>query len=138
MDKEVVIKREQLKKLTQYIQEEYNNILPVFGFSKLKSETFDVKQTTAVLTKIYNSWNRCKLESVKDKHKKVIALTVKPHPSYLLFTPFVKQSRQEFQGCMIQIVEEDKVEIKKIANIEEPKVNKLKLNIKRFKKPESV
>ena len=50
----------------------------------------------------------------------------------------MKQSRQEFQGCMIQIVEEDKVEIKKIANIEEPKVNKLKLNIKRFKKTESV
>ena len=69
------------------------------------------------------------MESVKDKHKKVIALTVKPHPSYLLFNPFVKQSRQEFQGCLIQIGKDDKVEIKTM-HIEEPKVNKLKLNIK--------
>ena len=85
---------------------------------------------------MYNSWNRCELESVKDKHKEVIASTVKPHPSYLLFTPFVKQSRQEFQGCLIQIGKDDKVEIKTIAHIEEPKVNKLKLNIKRdFLKP---
>ena len=107
LDKEVIIEREQLEKVTPYIQQEYDNILITFGLSKLKGDKFDVKQTISLISKIYYSWNRCDFESIKDKHKKVKALKLKPHPSYSLFTPFVKQQHEKLQGCMIRLDEEE-------------------------------
>ena len=128
LNKQVVIPRIQIEDISPYLREEYVNILSAFGLSKSKSSTIDTKTIITLLSRVYNSWNRCKFVPQKDKHNKVIALELKPHPSYRLFTPFTKQSRQELQGCRVEVAEEEAVTKENVV-VEEIKSKKNIINM---------
>jgi hypothetical protein len=108
LEKKVVIQRSQITEIMPYLVKEHDDIITAFGLSTKQSKKIDsFTNTIALLNTIYKLWNRCSFFSIADSHKKVTAVQLKPHPSYVFFTPFVKPIQEKIQGCLITLDEED-------------------------------
>ena len=93
----VVILREKIESIHPYVKAEHANITSVFGFGTNHTELWELAQTLALIKQMYKSWNRCELTTQADKHKKVMSITTKCHPSYTFGVPFIKEELPPFK-----------------------------------------
>jgi hypothetical protein len=75
----IVISREKIAALNDYVRSEYENINTAFGFAKLKNtEKWEFKHTHNMIQKIYKSWSKYELVlTKKDRDKKALEYTTR-------------------------------------------------------------
>ena len=73
------IPREAIESCIPYLKKEESNINKIFGFSKMKFELFEFRETLLLIKKIYKTWSGYEFKSVNDSHtKKVLSVNASP------------------------------------------------------------
>lgn len=138
------ISREAIEACIPYLKTEECNINKIFGFSKMKFELFEFRETLLLIKKIYKTWSGYEFESVKDSHKKVLSVNATPFikitTGVTIFRTEEEEVEEEFNEFSHEFSETRRLRVRVLSKIEteEDRVLENKKSILREKKKREV